>query len=212
LKELGKERPFLSIFQPALFLSLIGQIIIHTMVMWYSTQLAKEFSPNWKPQIGMKFEPNLLNSIVFLVSTVQSVSVFAVNYKGRPFMESMTDKPALLYSLGACIVGVVLATSESLPVLNKVLQLVSLPSTEFGEKIMYALIFNIIACFAWDTLMMLIFARDILFATIKAISFEDIKKFMKMAIIIYFLIYFFTPDEERYELIKEEMAKQNLSL
>jgi cation-transporting ATPase 13A1 len=134
LKELGKERPFLSIFQPALFLSLIGQIIIHTMVMWYSTQLAKEFSPNWKPQIGMKFEPNLLNSIVFLVSTVQSVSVFAVNYKGRPFMESMTDKPALLYSLGACIVGVVLATSESLPVLNKVLQLVSLPSAEFGEK------------------------------------------------------------------------------
>jgi len=212
LKELGKERPFLSIFQPALFLSLIGQIIIHTGVMYYSTQLAKEFLPDWKPQIGQKFEPNLLNSIVFLVSTVQSVSVFAVNYKGRPFMESMTDKPALLYSLGACIVGVVLATSETLPVLNKVLQLVSLPSPEFGEKIMYALIFNIIACFAWDTLMMLLFARDILFATIKAITFEDVKKFVKMAVIIYLLIYIFTPDEERYELIKEEMAKQNISL
>lgn len=50
--------------------------------MWYATSLAKEALPDWRPQMGGKFEPNLLNSVVFLVSTTQSVSVFAVNYKG----------------------------------------------------------------------------------------------------------------------------------
>jgi hypothetical protein len=51
--------------------------------MWYATSLAKEALPDWRPQLGGKFEPNLLNSVVFLVSTTQSVSVFAVNYKGK---------------------------------------------------------------------------------------------------------------------------------
>lgn len=210
LKDLSKERPFLSIFQPALFFSLLGQIAIHTGVMWYATSLAKEALPDWRPQMGGKFEPNLLNSVVFLVSTTQSVSVFAVNYKGRPFMESMTDKPGLLYSLGACLVGVVMASTESLPVLNKVLQLVAFPSVPFGQTIMALLMFNVLSCFAWDALMMFLFGRDVLMATIRAINAEDIRKLAKMATLIYFAIYFFTPSEENYELLKEEMAKQNL--
>jgi magnesium-transporting ATPase (P-type) len=62
----------------------------------------------WQPKVGVKFEPSLLNTVVFLVSTVQSVSVFVVNYKGRPFMQSITQNRSLLYSLGLCAIGMLL--------------------------------------------------------------------------------------------------------
>jgi hypothetical protein len=44
--------------------------------------------------------------------------------------------------------------------------------------------------------------------THQAIDAEDVRKLAKMAVVIYFIIYFFTPSEENYEIIKQEMAKQ----
>ena len=32
------------------------------------------------------FKPSVLNTTVFLINSVQQAVVFAVNYKGRPFM------------------------------------------------------------------------------------------------------------------------------
>jgi hypothetical protein len=60
-----------------------------------------------------------------------------------------------------------MASTESLPVLNKVLQLVSFPSVPFGQTIMMLLLFNVLACFAWDFIMMFLFGRDVLMATLR---------------------------------------------
>jgi len=37
------------------------------------------------------------------------------------------------------------------------------------------------------------------------------KKFIRMGVIMYFFIYYFTPSEEGYEIIKAELAKQQLT-
>lgn len=63
-----------------------------------------------------------------------------------------------------------MASTESLPVLNKVLQLVAFPSVPFGQTIMALLMFNVLSCFAWDALMMFLFGRDVLMATIRVCS------------------------------------------
>lgn len=39
-----------------------------------------------KGLLGPVFVPNLPSNAVFLLSTIQSVSVMLVNFKGRPFM------------------------------------------------------------------------------------------------------------------------------
>lgn len=47
----------------------------------------KEAEAGAAPQ-AYKFTPSLLNTVVFLVTTAQQVSVMFVNYKGRPFMQA----------------------------------------------------------------------------------------------------------------------------
>lgn len=39
-----------------------------------------------KGLLGPKFVPNLVSNAVFLLATIQSISVSIVNFKGRPFM------------------------------------------------------------------------------------------------------------------------------
>jgi cation-transporting ATPase 13A1 len=81
-------------FHPALFISLVGQFVVHLGCMIYAVRLAKEYMPNYeevKKPTYAKFTPNLINTVVFLVQTMQQVSVLMVNYKGRPFQPSLTE-------------------------------------------------------------------------------------------------------------------------
>jgi len=209
LNELSSVRPLTTIFHPALFFSLLGQFVIHLSCMVYATYLTRIYTPDWVPNLYGKFQPSLLNTVVFLMSTVQSVSVFVTNYKGRPFMISMVDNPGLLYSLGLCIIGVFVAATEALPTFNKILQLVPFPNTQFAETILMLLILNIISTLLWDFLMSSFFYPAMVKESLKAVKRDDIYKLLKMAFFMYLLITIFTPDEENLEKIQEEFAKWN---
>ena len=39
--------------------------------------------------LGRKFVPSLVSNVVFLLATIQSVSITVVNFKGRPFMRGI---------------------------------------------------------------------------------------------------------------------------
>merc|ERR1712137_1197249 len=78
-----------------------------------------------------EFKPSLLNSVVFLVSCVQQVAVFVVNLQGRPFMTGLTENRPLLYSLIATFILTFMFASETVPSLNKYMQLVPFPSDDF---------------------------------------------------------------------------------
>eukprot|EP01127_Copromyxa_protea_P019679 TRINITY_DN6440_c0_g1_i1.p1 TRINITY_DN6440_c0_g1~~TRINITY_DN6440_c0_g1_i1.p1 ORF type:complete len:1356 (+),score=374.54 TRINITY_DN6440_c0_g1_i1:25-4092(+) len=210
LTELSPIRPLTSIFHPSLFLSLLGQFAIHLSSMIYATSYTKQYMPDWQPKVGVKFEPSLLNTVVFLVSTVQSVSVFVVNYKGRPYMQSITQNRSLLYSLGLCAIGVFVAATEAMPVFNKVLQCVPFPSEEFSETIFTLLVLNVVGVFMWDLLMSAIFNPKLLVTSFKAITKEDLTAIFKMGLLMYLLIAFLTPSEENYELLKAELEKQGI--
>ena len=42
------------------------------------------------------FAPNVINTVVFLLSTAMQVSIFGVNYGGWPHMESLRENKKLL--------------------------------------------------------------------------------------------------------------------
>ena len=187
---LSPVRPLRSIFHPANFLSLIGQLVIHIGCMVFAVRLVKhatgeeaDFPENVPVAVvpeaiaknateeqrsiwdqGPPFTPSLLNTVVFLVETVQRVCVMLVNYKGRPHMMGAMENKTLLVSLASMVVGAFACAFEVSPWLNNWLQLVPMPDDAFRYKILGTLFVSVAGTIAWDQVMLLLFARKILFA------------------------------------------------
>ena len=223
---LSHVRPLRSIFHPANFLSLTGQLVIHLGCMVYAVHLVKaatgeeaEFPENVPVAIipeelkanateeqrsfweqGPPFKPSLLNTVVFLVETVQRVCVMLVNYKGRPFMMGAIENKTFLLSIASMVIGAFVCAFEVIPWLNNWLQLVTMPDTAFRTTILSILAVSVVGTVAWDQLMLLVFAPDILFTayrdTIRALPtpadmVKQSKKPLFGALMAY--LYFFNP-------------------
>lgn len=107
------------------------------------------------------FLPNLLNSVVFLVETSQMISVFFVNYKGRPWMKGMVENHPLFLSVFICIGGVAIAAWELFPQLNELIQLAPFPDDLFRYKVVILVISTIFGSLLWDRLCVAVFAPQV---------------------------------------------------
>ena len=136
-------------FHPALFASLVGQFLLHLATMMFAVKLSKAYMTEdelsamrtaaIKGSLSIaaeetqesKFKPSVLNSVVFLLTQVQQVSVFAVNYKGRPWAKGLDENTGLLWSMAISVVLAFVLSVEALPMLNTYLELVPFPTAEF---------------------------------------------------------------------------------
>lgn len=206
LEKLSSVQPLTSIFHPSSFISLLGQFCVHFAVMMIAVRAAKEYlPPDYEPDLDGEFHPGILNSVVFLVSNVQQVTVFVVNLQGHPFMTGLTENKPLLWSLIATFILTFMFASESVPSLNKYFQLVPFPGEDFRDFILKLLAADVFFTFAMDRFMKLIFAPQILFASVKGTTFNDVFKLLKtIAIIIFIMNMFLGNDEQWEEMLKEE--------
>jgi len=195
LDRLSSVLPLGSIFHPALILSVLGQLAIHAACMYSALSMAKAHMGEHAIKEVIAFQkkadkdaeagveeassahkPNLLNTMVFLVETSQQVAVMLVNYKGRPWMKGATENPGLLYSLAACVAGVVIAAWEVVPQLNDQLGLVALPDDETRYKLLLTIATTLVGSFVWDRLCVAVFAPRV-FASqvdeIRSLSISD---------------------------------------
>ncbi|CAM9266079.1 unnamed protein product [Choristocarpus tenellus] len=210
LNKLSPVRPITSIFHPALFLSILGQFALHLVCMVYVVSLSKEHLPEgYEPDLDGDFQPNMINSVVFLVGAVQQVSVFVVNLKGRPFMGGLSQNKPLLYSLAATFALTFMSASETIPRLNKWLQLEPFPDDSFRNTILAMLGLDIVAAFLWDRIMLLIFAPGILRASMEGTTWKDAMDLAKVVMICYVVIWVLATSEDPDEfdrLMAEEAA------
>ncbi|KAL9647540.1 hypothetical protein ABK040_006896 [Willaertia magna] len=128
LDTLSKERPHTSIFSPYMLSTVLGQFFIHITTLVLSVQAAKLAAPDviLEPIEG-DFKPNLLNTIVFIVTSLQTVVTFANNYKGRPFMQGLTENRPLLFILLGIGALCMLCASGLAPEVNEAMELVDIP-------------------------------------------------------------------------------------
>lgn len=151
LKRLSPERPSASVFSPELFVSLLAQFAIHVGALVVAMQFAKEFVPaDFKPTIEEKFEPSVMNTVIFLLSISQQVNVMVVNYKGRPFMEGLSENKGLRSALLAVTAIVLVCTAEISSTLNDYMELASWPSFELQSKVVGVIAVDFVACFVLD--------------------------------------------------------------
>ena len=198
LDRLSNVRPLTSIFHPALFISLLGQFTIHLITMMIAVYYAKKNLPSDYDPDG-EFKPGILNTVVFLVSNVQQVTVFVVNLQGRPFMTGLTENRPLLWSLVCTFILTFMFASESIPSLNKYFQLVPFPEESFRNFILQLLMFDVAGSFLFDRLMKFIFAPQILFASLKGTTIRDVFGLARTVGVIFFIMYSFLGNEETWE-------------
>eukprot|EP01041_Mallomonas_annulata_P010324 gene10324-21543_t len=207
LEQLSAVRPLRSIFHPALFFSLIGQFVLHLITMIYLVHECKKYLPvDYKLEKSKVFQPNIVNSVVFLVTAVQQVSVFVVNLKGPPFMGGLAQNTPLMYSLAITFVGTFFCASEFIPQLNKWLQLEPFPSTTFRNMVLFVLAIDVGGALLWDRLMLGIFAFPILKASFKSTTKQEIFSMIR-AFVLVFVVVNYLANLDYTELAKE-MEKQ----
>lgn len=206
LDRLSAVKPLTSIFHPSMFISLLGQFSVHLVVMMLAVNKAKSTqSPGHEVDLDGEFKPGILNSVVFLVSNVQQVTVFVVNLQGRPFMTGLTENRPLLWSLVATFILTFMFASESVPGLNKYFQLVPFPDEAFRDFILKILVADVILSIFIDRFMKLLFCPQILFASLKDISAKSIMSLARTIGSILALMYVFLGNDEQWEdMLREE--------
>ncbi|KAJ3156879.1 hypothetical protein HDU86_003414 [Geranomyces michiganensis] len=137
LEELSRQRPQSNVFNHYVIVSVLGQVACHVASLMYIQKEAIEYAEDLDEEIKLdaEFQPNLLNSGVYLVSLIMQISTFAINYQGLPFRESIFNNKALYHSLMAVGAVAVLAAMEWSDALNEYMQLVPFPD-EFRTKLM----------------------------------------------------------------------------
>jgi cation-transporting ATPase 13A1 len=204
LDKLSRVRPLNSIFHPALFCSLLGQFAIHLGTMVFAVHTAKKhLPPDYTPDLDGLFKPGILNTVVFLVSGVQQVTVFFVNLQGRPFMTGVTENRPLLYSLVATFILTFMFASETVPGLNRYFQLVPFPDEGFRTFILTILAMDLIATFTLDRFMKFCFAREILIAGWEETTMKDAFSLGKTFAVIGLLMYSFMGNSEQWDVLLE---------
>lgn len=204
-------RPLRSLFNPAVFVSMLGQAVIHLVCMVVAVKMAraameegsaqrlagwsgpslKDVSEFWKREKLKRrgliekdeeedwmnmvlqlwtqpFLPNLMNTVVFLVETAQTVAILFVNYKGQPWMKGVTENRALFLSVFVVAGSVAAAAWEFSPELNGFIHLSPFPDDHFRWGVMALVGVTLVGTFVWDRLCIAIFAPEIFRAMVQS--------------------------------------------
>ncbi|UYV65601.1 ATP13A1 [Cordylochernes scorpioides] len=159
LKSLSKERPLPNIFNAYTLLTVILQFAVHFSSLLF---LVKASSDGNEPvDLEGSFKPNLVNSTVYVISMTLQVSTFAVNYRGHPFMESLTENRPLLYSLLGSGVALVCLVTNFLPDLSAQFEIVEF-SPEFQKLLLTVLLVDLAASYLVDRLCLYLYLIQII--------------------------------------------------
>ena len=101
LSELSKEKPIPSVFNLYTLATVFLQSSVHLVSIVLLVREAKLMSPVASAVLDLdaEFDPNLLNTTVFLISLCMQLSTCTVNYRGRPFIPSLYENKMMLVLL-----------------------------------------------------------------------------------------------------------------
>ncbi|KAH6943963.1 hypothetical protein HPB50_000924 [Hyalomma asiaticum] len=169
LKVLSHERPLPNIFNAYTLLTVLLQFAVHFASLVYLVQEATARSPPrysysnivWPEKFSDRddeFKPSLLNSTVYIISMALQVSTFAINYRGYPFMESLSENKPLLYSLlisGVSVVALVVGMASDVA---KQFEIVPFPH-DMQRIILQVLVFDLVCAFVADRACLFLFGK-----------------------------------------------------
>ncbi|EAN85876.1 cation-transporting ATPase, putative, partial [Trypanosoma cruzi] len=147
------QRPITRVFHPYMICTIFMQFALHLYSMMQTVKLVEEVDSTEVAsmrEIGVEgeFKPTLLNSAMFLLTTLIGGVTFAVNYRGEPFMQSMRKNKPMFYALIVLTLVVIYFASETDPEGNALFEIVAFPSQEFRHRFIKLLLADAGGCFA----------------------------------------------------------------
>ena len=160
LDRLSAERPQSRLFTAHMMLSILGQFALHMLTLLTAVQLSVPHTPSDEETRSPegKFAPNVLNTVVYLVSTISTTSTFLANYRGRPFMQGLRENVWLWRALLLNVVVVLTLASGLLPEFNELMQLVPMPSPVMRVQLMALIVFDLLSTIALANMLKRTFA------------------------------------------------------
>ncbi|XP_012219639.2 endoplasmic reticulum transmembrane helix translocase [Linepithema humile] len=168
LKTLSQQRPLPNIFNLYTIATVLLQFSVHFFCLVFLVKEATLLSPkdnklaailNNSSEVNSlarddsseeePFEANIINSTVYIISMTLQVSTFAINYRGQPYMESLMQNKALLFSLIGNSVVILLLACGFLPDVAAQFEIVDFPS-QFRAVLVQVLIANFILVYVAD--------------------------------------------------------------
>ncbi|GLE00332.1 hypothetical protein PINS_up009060 [Pythium insidiosum] len=153
-KRLAAERPPTGVFCVPVLASILGQSLLHLAALMLALQAVQPFVERDDPAMHPdgKFAPNVVNSVMFLLSSVMQLNTFVVNYKGHPFMASFWEHKLLSRSALLAYVVLALAVTDIVPAMNELLELVPMPTIELQRTVALLMIADTAAVLALEAL------------------------------------------------------------
>lgn len=151
---IAAQRPTSSIFAKAVVLSLLGQFIVHFASLLAVLFICEQYvaKDDFSLSADGKFQPNVVNSAVFLLSALMQINNFVVNYRGHPFTQSIFENVYLWRSVQVLYGVLLVVAGGQLEPLNDLLQMAPFPSPEFQAYLLGILVFNFGACYTVESL------------------------------------------------------------
>lgn len=153
LAGISAERPTSSIFSRAVGISILGQFVIHFCSLLVILQICERYleADSFSLAADGKFQPNIVNSAVFLLSALMQVNNFVINYRGHPFTQSISENVYLWRSVQALYAVLLIVVGGQLEPLNDLLQIAPFPSSEFQAYLLLILVSNFGASYAVES-------------------------------------------------------------
>lgn len=208
LRTLSKERPFPGQFNSYLVVSVLLQFAVHFTLLTLTRSLVFENGYRHDPfNYNARFQPNLMNTAMFIMKGEMEIITIIANYRGNPFMQSFTENKALLIGSIVSFLAVILMLLNFHPTIRWLLQIVEYPT----KKFQYTLA---LYCFL-DAFLCLLFEK----VTLKYFQWKNRKDTSRLVNddIVNSLDDYLSNDddvlpEESYDFGFMEMMKQNVEM
>ncbi|KAL1526413.1 hypothetical protein AB1Y20_015125 [Prymnesium parvum] len=135
-----------SVLSPYVFCTITCQFAVHLYVLVQAIESSREGHAVSPLDRYTDFEPTVPNTVVWLVSVAMLITNFAVNYKGKPFMEALSANKGLMGTLvGSAVIAVALV-GGALPDLYTYLELAPLPNEDLRSNLMGLMGLDFLLC------------------------------------------------------------------
>ncbi|ESU39465.1 Calcium-transporting ATPase [Giardia duodenalis] len=104
--------------------SLALQVLVHVLIMSLLVHLLS--TEKTTVPFDVKFQPSLVNTVVFLLGMYQDLAINVVNYPGEPYMLGLTQFKKLWRGVIVSVVATLVLTMQWLPELNEALGLITM--------------------------------------------------------------------------------------